>query len=63
MLGNDLIFKCGIPSYAADYVSVVSWLDSEAQDFFVSRNYGKGSKSCQLSTNHDLENAWVALAI
>jgi hypothetical protein len=47
MLGNDLLFKCGIPSYVADSVSVVSWIDSEGQDFFVSRKYGKGTKNEQ----------------
>ena len=42
MLGNDLIFKCGIPKYVADFVSVMNWIDSEGQSW-ASRQYGKGA--------------------
>ena len=28
--GNDAIFKCSIPSFVSDFVSVESWIDSEA---------------------------------
>jgi hypothetical protein len=27
--GNDVLFKCGVPSHVADFVTVVSWIDSE----------------------------------
>ena len=30
ILGNEGIFKCSIPSFLADFVSVVAWEDSEA---------------------------------
>ena len=29
VLGNDVLLKCIIPSFEADFVSVVSWQDSE----------------------------------
>ncbi|EDS26523.1 DSCAM [Culex quinquefasciatus] len=29
ILGNPAIFKCGIPSFVADFVDVVSWTDEE----------------------------------
>jgi hypothetical protein len=29
ILGNDAIFKCSIPSFVADFVSVISWTTSE----------------------------------
>ena len=33
ILGNDVILKCDIPSFAADFVSVVEWVDSEGVTF------------------------------
>ena len=29
ILGNDVLLKCDIPSFQADFVSVESWVDSE----------------------------------
>ena len=29
ILGNDVLLKCDIPSFATDFVSVVDWVDSE----------------------------------
>ena len=31
IIGNDALFKCTIPSYVTDFVSVVSWVDSEGE--------------------------------
>ena len=33
ILGNEVILKCDIPSFATDFVSVVSWVDSEGLTF------------------------------
>ena len=33
IVGNDAIFKCSIPSFVSDFVSVDSWVDSEANNF------------------------------
>ena len=32
IVGNDAVFKCSIPSFVTDIVSVQSWIDSEAQE-------------------------------
>ena len=32
MLQNDMLFKCSIPSFVSDFVSVDSWVDSEANN-------------------------------
>lgn len=40
MLGNDAILKCKLPSFVADFVAIVSWVDSENQVFFAN-NQGK----------------------
>jgi hypothetical protein len=41
ILGNEAIFKCSIPSFLADFVSVVSWEDSEANIWHAGRsNFG-----------------------
>ena len=29
MVGNDAIFKCSVPSFVTDFVTVDSWVDSE----------------------------------
>ena len=41
IVGNDALMKCKIPSFVSDFVSVVSWLDSEGSDFYSEKNYGK----------------------
>ena len=33
ILGNDVIFKCDIPSFVSDFVSVEAWIDSEAEAY------------------------------
>ena len=40
ILGNEVFLKCDIPSFAADFVSVVSWVDSEGVMISKSLNYG-----------------------
>ena len=34
--GNDVLFKCGVPSHLADLVTVVSWEDSDGGTFLTS---------------------------
>lgn len=34
--GNTAIFKCIVPSFVADYVSVVSWEDTNGNEYSVS---------------------------
>ena len=29
IVGNDAIFKCSVPSFVSDFVTVDSWVDSE----------------------------------
>ena len=42
IVGNDAIFKCSIPSFVSDFVSVESWIDSEANVLGSSTiNFGK----------------------
>ena len=42
MLGNDVLFKCSIPSFVADFVAMVAWEDSEGDVFTRSHLvYGK----------------------
>ena len=39
ILGNSALVKCDIPSFVADFVSVVSWLDNDGMEYFPS-NFG-----------------------
>ena len=45
MLGNDILLKCDIPSFEADFISVVGWVDSEGQSNVLD---GKYDGNCQL---------------
>ena len=38
--GNDAIFKCSIPSFVTDFVSVLNWVDSEGQDLGSAKSMG-----------------------
>ena len=39
-MGNSALLKCEIPSFVADFVSVVSWIDNDAIEYFPSNNNG-----------------------
>ncbi len=32
--GNDVILKCGIPSFVADFLTIVSWEDDSGTTYF-----------------------------
>ena len=40
IIGNDALMKCYIPSFVTDFVSVVSWVDSEGSQIFENDNFG-----------------------
>ena len=37
ILGNSALVKCDIPSFVADFVSVVSWIDNNGNEYFHSK--------------------------
>lgn len=49
MRGNSAILKCTIPSFVADFVNVVSWIDEEGVEIVASTNdehkWGKHAES------------------
>ena len=56
IVGNDAIFKCSIPSFVSDFVSVDTWVDSEANvlgssavNFGKLSCFGEGAKSIMTS--------------
>lgn len=38
--GNAAVLKCEIPSFVADFVSVVSWHTDKEESFFPGADYG-----------------------
>ena len=50
VLGNDVLLKCNIPSFQADFVSVVSWQDSEGVQH--PANYNEGNKAAAAVLEH-----------
>lgn len=38
--GNAAVLKCQVPSFVADFVSVVSWHIDEGDDFYPSSDFG-----------------------
>ena len=45
IVGNDAIMKCKIPSFVADFVSVVSWQDAEGNEYFLSARTPQGKET------------------
>lgn len=41
--GNAAVLKCEIPSFVADFVSVVSWHTDQEEHFYPGTNYGASS--------------------
>ena len=44
ILGNDVLLKCDIPSFEADFVSVLNWADSDGLLISPNENYGNSMK-------------------
>ena len=44
MKGNAAILKCSIPSFVADFVHVVAWVDDDGKEYVASDNF-TGSKN------------------
>lgn len=48
MRGNSAIVKCSIPSFVADFVHVIAWVDEDGIEFVGSSNYDQGIRIHQL---------------
>lgn len=42
MRGNAAIMKCSIPSFVADYVQVIAWVDEEGTEIVVPDDFSGG---------------------
>ena len=40
IVGNDAIVKCKIPSFVADFVTIVSWQDNQDNVYYQNNNIG-----------------------
>lgn len=38
--GNSLLFKCSIPPFVADFVSVISWIDDVGNSYYNTNDNG-----------------------
>lgn len=67
--GNSVLFKCSIPPFVADFVSVVSWIDDAGNSYYNINgngvtNYGTRNVVFVLNfldRNSDLSSLYVAL--
>jgi hypothetical protein len=41
--GNSVVMKCEVPSFVADFVYVVNWLDSDGGVYLPNNNYDNGN--------------------
>ncbi len=39
--GNDVLFKCDVPSFVADFVTVAGWVDNAGKVYSAQSNLGK----------------------
>lgn len=44
MRGNSAILKCSIPSFVADFVFVVAWVDQEGTEIIASNDFTESKK-------------------
>lgn len=51
--GNDALLKCKIPSFVADFVSVVNWEDDKQNILYPNKNYGNETQNIFLKNTHD----------
>ena len=47
IIGNAALLKCEIPSFVADFVSIISWTDDQGMEFFPS---DQSMGTCNLTT-------------
>ena len=43
LLGNDVIFKCKIPSFVDDFVAIINWVDNDGDSIYPKIKKGKSS--------------------
>lgn len=43
MRGNSAILKCSIPSFVADFVHVVAWIDEDDNEIVTSNDFSGGN--------------------
>ena len=43
MIGNDVLLKCAIPSFLADFLSVTGWVGSEGAQITATQDYNLGN--------------------
>ena len=53
LLSNDVLFKCNIPSFISDFVSVVGWVDSEGSSHSGEKGYLGNSRPAMLQVDPD----------
>lgn len=44
MRGNAAILKCSIPSFVADFVHVIAWVDEEGTEILASDDFSASEK-------------------
>ena len=43
IIGNSALFKCEIPSFVTDFVTVISWSDHEGNEYFLGNSQSMGN--------------------
>lgn len=51
MRGNSAIIKCLIPSFVADFVQVVAWINEEGEEFKIETDFSDGNKVWKFSSS------------
>jgi hypothetical protein len=53
--GNAAILKCSIPSFVADFVHVVSWVDDSGEEILTTEDFSSSKEKVDL--NYDRESS------
>jgi hypothetical protein len=63
IVGNDAIMKCAIPSFVADFVSIVSWMSSEDELKSLTQDNSQGNFQCQILLSQFLKKDYFKGAL
>lgn len=61
MRQNAAIIRCSVPSFVADFVYVVAWVDSDGKEYVASENFSESKGDRNTPTNLPAPNSVFSL--
>lgn len=58
LLGNDVIFKCKVPSFVDDFVHIINWVDNDGVSYYPRIDKGKTVPGCPGNSVSSITNQY-----